>query len=58
MKPAALDAAELVDDVLAHWPGYTRDTLMREDAHWLLQTRGLLDPDCGKADDGEDTDST
>lgn len=42
-----------MDSVLRRWPGYTLSTLMDEDAQLLHQTLGLLDPDLGKADEGE-----
>ena len=36
--------------VLRRWPGYTLSSLLAEDAHLLMQTLDLLDPDLGKAD--------
>ena len=50
-KPIELSHAEFVDHVLTRWPGYTIESLMREDAYVLMQMLDLLSPDLGKAED-------
>lgn len=45
--------AEFVHEVLTTYPGYTLSTLLAEDAGDLFLLRSLLNPDLGKATDGE-----
>ena len=52
-KPPELSRAELLHALLREYPGYTLSTLLREDAHALLQMRALIDPDLGNAEDDD-----
>jgi hypothetical protein len=52
-KPPELARAQTLDAILRRYPGYTLTTLLAEDARELMQMMALLDPDLGKADDGE-----
>ena len=46
-KPPELTYAEVADEILRRWPGYTLSSLYAEDAHELFLTRALLDESLG-----------